>query len=125
MLDCLILGDSIAVGVGMARPECMTVAEVGITSEEFAFSYRGPPEATRVVIVSLGSNDKRDSSDALTYLRQHINGRVIWILPARRYQQGAVRKMAQQFGDKLVTIPSVRRDGVHPADYRRLADLTR
>ena len=34
-------------------------------------------------------------------------------------------QLAQQFGDKTVTIPSVRRDGVHPADYRRLADLTR
>ena len=83
MLDCLILSDSIAVGVGEARPECMTVAEIGITSNDFAFSYRGPPGAMRV-IVSLGSNDKTDSSDALWYLREHINGRVIWILPARR-----------------------------------------
>jgi hypothetical protein len=124
MLDCLILGDSIAVGVGEARPECMTVAEIGITSEQFAYSYAGPFGATKV-IVSLGSNDKHDSSDALWNLRQHINGRVIWILPARRYQQGAVRKLATYFGDKMVTIPSVRRDGVHPADYRRLADLTR
>jgi hypothetical protein len=124
MLECLILGDSIAVGVGMARPECMTVAEVGITSEDFAFTYRGPPGAMRV-IVSLGSNDKHDSSEALAYLRQHINGHVIWILPARRYQQAAVRKMAQRYGDRVVAIPSVRRDGVHPADYRRLADLTR
>ena len=122
MLDGLILGDSIAVGVGEARPECMTVAEIGITSNDF--SYRGPPGAMRV-IVSLGSNDKTDSSDALWYLREHINGRVIWILPARRYQQAPVRKLAPHFGDKVVTIPSVRRDGVHPADYRRLADLTR
>ncbi len=124
MLDCLILGDSIAVGVGMARPECMTVAEVGITSEQFAYSYSGPPGAQRV-IVSLGSNDKGDATQALWHLRQSINGRVIWILPARRYQQGAVRKLATHFGDKMLTIPSVRRDGVHPADYRRLADLTR
>jgi hypothetical protein len=124
MLDCLILGDSIAVGVGMARPECMTVAEVGITSEDFAYGYRGPEGAQRVILC-LGSNDKGDSSEALAYLRQRINGQVLWILPARRYQQGAVRKMAQRFGDKVVTIPSVRRDGVHPADYRRLADLTR
>jgi len=124
MLDCLILGDSIAVGVGEARPECMTVAEVGITSNDFAFSYRGPPGAARV-IVSLGSNDKTDSSDALWYLREHINGRVIWILPARRYQQAPVKKLAAHFGDKVVTVPSVWRDGVHPANYRRLADLTR
>ena len=124
MLECLILGDSIAVGVGMARPECMTVAEIGITSEDFAYTYRGPPGAQRV-IVCLGSNDKGDSTEALAYLRQHINGRVIWILPAQRTRQAAVKKMAQRFGDKTVTIPSVRRDGVHPADYRRLADLTR
>ena len=124
MLDCLILGDSIAVGVGMARPECMTIAEVGITSDDFAYAYHGPPGAVRV-IVCLGSNDKGDSSEALSYLRQRINGQVIWILPARRYQQAPVRKMAQRFGDRTVSIPSVRRDGVHPADYRRLADLTR
>ena len=124
MLDCLILGDSIAVGVGMARPECMTIAEVGITSDDFAYAYHGPPGAVRV-IVCLGSNDKGDSSEALSYLRQRINGQVIWILPARRYQQAPVRKLAQRFGDRTVSIPSVRRDGVHPADYRRLADLTR
>jgi len=124
MLDCLILGDSIAVGVGMARPECMTVAEVGITSDDFAYSYQGPPGAKRVILC-LGSNDKGDSSEALAYLRQRINGRVIWILPAQRNRQAAVKKMALRFGDKTVTIPSVRRDGVHPADYRRLAELTR
>src|SRR5207248_130 len=65
------------------------------------------------------------STEALWHLRQSIHGRVIWILPARRFQQGAVRKLAAQFGDKTVTIPAVRRDGVHPSDYRRLADLTR
>jgi len=68
-----------AVGVGEARPECMTVAEVGITSEEFAYSYRGAPDAMRV-IVSLGSNDKGDSSEALWHLRRSIHGRAKSVL---------------------------------------------
>src|SRR5262249_28066974 len=124
MLECLILGDSIAVGVGMARPECMTVAEIGITSDDFAYTYRGPPGAQRV-IVCLGSNDKGDPPEARAYLRNHTTGHDTGSLRPQRTRQAAVKKMAQRFGDRTVTIPSVRRDGVHPADYRRLADLTR
>ena len=60
----------------------MTVAEVGITSDGFAYSYQGPPGAKRVILC-LGSNDKGDSSEALASLRQRLNGRVIWILPAQ------------------------------------------
>ena len=35
MIECLVLGDSIATGVGGARPECVTSARVGITSATY------------------------------------------------------------------------------------------
>jgi len=32
MIECLILGDSIAVGIGQMRPECVVQAKSGINS---------------------------------------------------------------------------------------------
>ena len=41
-MTCLIIGDSLAVGVGEFRPECDTVAKVGITSQTYlATRFRG------------------------------------------------------------------------------------
>jgi len=36
MIECLILGDSIAVGIGQMRPECVVQAKSGINSEDYA-----------------------------------------------------------------------------------------
>lgn len=58
MLDCLILGDSIAVGVGQARPACTTSARVGITSGAFLQAlYPAAPKSASDVVISLGVND--------------------------------------------------------------------
>ena len=35
MLECLILGDSLAVGVGQVRSECVTRAKSGINSYNY------------------------------------------------------------------------------------------
>ena len=56
MLDCLVLGDSIAVGVGQARPECAVVAVSGITSEHYVQMFPGDAQA-RTAVISLGVND--------------------------------------------------------------------
>ena len=58
MLECLVLGDSIASGVGQARPECETVARVGITSGTYINELLpGAPRAARTAVISLGVND--------------------------------------------------------------------
>lgn len=41
MLECLILGDSIAVGTHQARPECAVYARGGINSRDFVNRYIG------------------------------------------------------------------------------------
>jgi lysophospholipase L1-like esterase len=60
MLECLILGDSLAVGVGQVRTECVTHAKSGINSYDYVNRYllhtKGDTQAKHVII-SLGSND--------------------------------------------------------------------
>jgi lysophospholipase L1-like esterase len=62
MLECLILGDSLAVGVGQARTECVTRAKSGINSYDYVNRYllhtKGDAQA-KSVIISLGSNDTK------------------------------------------------------------------
>ena len=42
MLDCLILGDSIAVGVHMFKKECVAYAKGGINSWQYNRDYVTP-----------------------------------------------------------------------------------
>lgn len=123
MIPCLLLGDSIAVGVGRARPECSVQAEVGIGSEAFLHKHRGTYEAG-VVAISLGSNDAADIHGALAALRREVKARrVYWILPAKvGPQQRAVIEIARENGDAVLTFkPGA--DGVHPAAYGALAQF--
>ncbi len=39
MIECLILGDSIAVGTAQARPECVAYATSGINTTQFNKKY--------------------------------------------------------------------------------------
>jgi len=57
MLECLILGDSIAVGVAQFRPECVAYAKGGINSRQWVNSYITKNRSANTVIISLGSND--------------------------------------------------------------------
>jgi hypothetical protein len=74
LLDCIVLGDSIAVGVGQARPDCQTIAVSGITSEHYVQMFGGAPQA-RTAIISLGVNDGDASAtgDNLAKLRGRID----------------------------------------------------
>ena len=61
MLDCLIMGDSLAVGVGQIRKECVTYAKSGINSYDYVNRHvlhtNGSDKQAKTVIISLGSND--------------------------------------------------------------------
>lgn len=116
---CLIVGDSIAVGVAPHRPECAVEARVGVSAASFVASRT----ASDTVIVSLGSNDGADPTAALHRLRERITARrVIWIVPAYRWAD-QVRAVARQHNDTSITVVAGP-DGVHPASYRALAQLT-
>lgn len=130
MIHCLVLGDSIAVGVGTARPDCTTTARIGITSEAFVQTMLTPEDAD-TLIVSLGANDDGTvhTEDNLRQLRQTIRARtVIWLLPGLKDPQRAViRAVALSYNDRVIdTRPQAGPDHLHPSGtgYRIIADET-
>ncbi|NDG33214.1 hypothetical protein EB118_24485, partial [bacterium] len=125
MIDCLILGDSIALGTHQFKQECRVKAKVGINSKNFNRSY---PEqfVSNTVVISLGSNDHPGvrTRHELEDLRKRISGssKVYWILPAIKPDiQDIVRNIAEQYGDTVLPITGLQKDGVHPsrAGYRQ------
>lgn len=131
MLDCLILGDSIAKGISQVRPECVAYVQNGINSHDYNDSYRKHVKASKTTIISLGSNDYKNLNTEveLVALRSSINdGRVFWILPAVKPQkQNLVREVARSYGDTVVHIPELSQDKIHPTrkGYKQLGALTK
>jgi hypothetical protein len=124
MIECLIIGDSIAVGVGSVSPQCETIARVGINSKNFVVSYKYIPSA-QTTIISLGSNDgNADFSKYIANLRSKITGKVVWILSANNSKARSITlKIARQNGDSVVYLSQFKSaDGVHPKSYSSLAN---
>jgi hypothetical protein len=79
------------------------------------------------VIISLGSNDHQyvKSYDELFEMRQRVGAkRVFWVLPAGNLKasnvpieriQGYVREIAQSYGDTVLPINGLQKDGIHPS----------
>lgn len=131
MLECLILGDSIAKGVSQIRTECVAYAQSGINSKDWNDAYVKKIRPARTTIISLGSNDYKhlNTEIELVALRTHVNSnQVFWIVPAiKPEKQELVKKIARHFGDTFVTIPELSPDKVHPTyrGYRQLGVLTK
>ena len=139
MLECLILGDSIAVGTQMFRPECTLVGKGGINTWQFNKNYAEKIEPANTVIISLGSNDHsgvHTFRELLTMRRQVEGKRVFWILPAGNLKasgvdiknvQEWVRIIAKNYNDTVLPITRLQPDGIHPswAGYKEIAKATK
>jgi len=132
MLDCLIVGDSIAVGTHHFRPECVAYAKGGWNSWQWNKEYLKNDLSANTVIISLGSNDHKGirTKAELQRLREKVgpNTRVFWILPAIKEPiQNIVKDMAVEYGDTVLPITKLQPDGVHPssAGYKELANKTK
>jgi lysophospholipase L1-like esterase len=143
MIDCLILGDSIAVGTHMYRPECVAYAKGGINSWQWNKQNlegdRGSNLAADNIIISLGSNDHAGvkTRRELERMRAAVHAkRVFWILPAGNLKAGGVdidsiqqivEDIANRNRDWIVRIPEVSKDGIHPTGrgYKEIARVTR
>jgi hypothetical protein len=114
-MDCVVIGDSIAQGIGQVS-ECATHAKVGATSSYITrFTQQG-----NTTIISAGSNDPYSAKllENLHKIRKRISGRVVWILPYNRHAASQVRKAARK-GDVLVDLKRCpTRDRVHPTSYK-------
>lgn len=134
MIDCLIIGDSIAVGTHMMRPECVAYAQGGITSHGWNKKFGNKDLTAKTVIVSLSTNDweKADTYGMLMNIRTKIKGdtKVFWIEPNRENKFEAVqhvRKVAEHFGDVVLVNTKWAKDHIHPTTkgYKELADSTK
>lgn len=133
MLECMIIGDSIAVGLSMAQKECVSISRGGITSEKWYKSFgvdsnfRKP---YKVVAISLGTNDYRVLEQTFFDIRVAIDADlVVWILPnsiLKPTQRAMVEKVAKQFGDKTVDITKdVGPDMIHPSSLQSYKSIAK
>ena len=133
MLECLVLGDSIAVGIAQNRPECASIAKVGINSWQFNNKNITKDLSGKTVIISLGANDNIsiNTRRELETLRELVKADIVfWILP-NNYPKihHFIRELAEDYRDVVLPIPSniIGPDGVHPTakGYKILANQTR
>ena len=136
MIDCLILGDSIAVGTAQARPECVAYAKTSLNSSQFNKKYPQPFNG-KVVVISLGSNDHKyiKTEKELFKLRVRVQAETVyWILPAGNSKtseipvvriQEHVESIAEMYGDWIIRIPSLSKDGIHPTGkgYKKIGEI--
>ena len=132
MLECLILGDSIAVGTHQARSECVAYAKGGWNTSQWNRAYLKNDLSAQTVIISLGSNDHKGvrTKAELQRIREKVGttARVFWILPAINPDiQATIKSMAAEYGDTVLPITRLQKDGVHPswAGYKQLAEKTK
>jgi len=127
MLECLIMGDSIAVGTQTFKQECAMIAKGGINSYQWVNkNIDKAPYVAKTVIISLGSNDHKyvKTGEELRNIRELTKAeRVYWILPAIKPDiQEIVKKVAAQYGDTVLPITRLQPDGIHPswAGYKEI-----
>jgi len=86
MLDCLLIGDELAIGLSKYRPECSVVAKPQINSEVWVEQNIGNLQNSKITIISLTAHDTPDvySQWNLETIRSKIKtGRVFWIVPSK------------------------------------------
>jgi lysophospholipase L1-like esterase len=130
MFECIIAGDSIAVGVANVRKECVAYATGGINSYQWLNkNIKNTPMVANHVIISLGSNDAyvKNTEEELRTIRKLTNAqRVYWIMPSDKFPkaQSAVWHVANENNDIILGTKRMQADGIHPswAGYKELAE---
>ena len=137
MLECMIIGDSIAVGTAMARPECVSYSRGGWNSWQWNKDYLevAKSKPTKTLIISLGANDHKGvkTEEELRKMRAAVKAdKVFWISPGKERKpipQDAIDRIAKEYGDIVLDRPMnhMSADGVHPTGkgYKELAEKTK
>jgi lysophospholipase L1-like esterase len=133
----MIIGDSIAVGTAMARPECVSYAKGGWNSWQWNKDYlsKASAQSAQTVIISLGANDHKGvkTETELRKMREAIKAsRVFWISPGKERKpipQDAIERIAREYGDIILPRPKAHMsaDGIHPTGrgYKILGEQTK
>ena len=135
MPACLLLGDSIAVGLYHQVAPCESLSKSGWNTWQWNRDYLKHDLTADTVIISLGSNDHRyiKTQVELERLRDKITAsRVYWVLPRGNNPKGGlpieevqriIKVIAALHGDTVIPIDRVQSDGIHPswAGYKQIA----
>jgi lysophospholipase L1-like esterase len=129
MLECLIAGDSIAVGIANIRKECVSYSKSGINSKQWLDkNIHNTPLQANHVIISLGSNDHKyiKTQEELRNIRKLTKANVVyWVMPSDKFPeaQSAVWHVANEYNDIILNTKRYQPDGVHPswAGYKEIA----
>ena len=133
MIECLIVGDSIGVGISQFRPECVAYVKGGINSKQWLDkNVQHTPLVANRVIISLGSNDHQyiKTEEELRTLRKLTGADVVyWVMPSDKFPkaQSAVWHVANENNDVILNTKRYQPDGVHPswAGYKEIAEQTK
>lgn len=127
MIDCVYIGDSIAVGLQQLEHRCAVHAMVGASSTFITKHYKGY-DATDHAVISMGSNDpySPDLLENAIKLRKSLHVKtVIWILPYNKMASANIQIVARLYGDIVVDLsPIPTKDGIHP-NYERVHERIR
>lgn len=136
MLECLILGDSIAVGTNeflkKEQKQCVSYSQGGINSQQWNKKFGDKVLASPVVIISLGTNDHHgvNTFKELSRVRANVTAeRVYWILPpcndkfCKSDINDVVKIIANSRGDTIISTNKLQKDQIHPSwsGYTELA----
>lgn len=125
MLECLIIGDSIAVGTKMFAPkECVSYSKGGWNTWQWNKHYGKTELKAKNLVISLGTNDHPGvrTEAELRKMRSRAHAeRVVWILPpcndgfCKPNVNAVVKKIAKEYGDVIVTTGHLQPDHIHPS----------
>ena len=136
MIDCMIVGDSIAVGTAAFKQECVAdYAKGGINTHQWNSMFKDANLSASMMIISLGTNDHQyvNTRKELMAMRERVKAnKVFWVLPygnnpksgvSIQFIQDTVQEIAFIHGDTILPIKRVQADGIHPswAGYKEIA----
>jgi lysophospholipase L1-like esterase len=135
MIECLLLGDSIAVGLYHYVAPCESLSKTGWNTYQWNRDYLKYDLTARTVIISLGSNDHKyiKTQEELEKLRAKVTAqRVFWVLPKGNLPAGGlpiaevqriIKMIAAIHGDTVIPITRSQGDNIHPswAGYKEIA----
>jgi len=136
MLECLIIGDSIAVGTKMFAPtECVSYSKGGFNTWQWNKRWGTTPLQAKTVVISLGTNDHKgvNTFKELSKVRYRIKSlKVVWIMPPcnTKFCKPGVNKtvteIAKSYGDTIIGTKFVQPDGIHPSwrGYKQLVKFS-
>lgn len=136
MLECLIIGDSIAAGTAQVRKECISYSVGGYNTQQWNNKFVNAKLSAKTVIISLGANDHSgiNTFRQLDAMRRRVDGeRVYWILPpcndkfCKPHVNDIVEIIAKNWGDYVIETKKLQADAIHPSwtGYKELAGKTR